>query len=333
MVRPFRSRSSVATASRSISRMASSSATRSPVSKSSTVSKFKVADLSPGDSRSIVIYDQERNIGKIVRLRYDAKTPRSMTVTLEPCATVKGRLVDQEGRPFQALQVEPQPNPSLSRRWVGGGPLQRFNCGKDGRFEFFDLIPGCDSYSLRCTGPGIRPLLIAEKIVIEPGKTIDLGDITIDHDGKFLALPKPQRGVEKPATPELKAKVSNQENAKRGETVASGAEPSVNEEEPDVYLFRGRVLKPDGQAAAGAKVLALRRFFQARVKWRPRATTVAGPDGRFELRVPKKQADGGGDVGTGSGIMWIAAPADGFGPRWTQWATSAAIRSDRIGSN
>ena len=61
------------------------------------------------------------------------------------------------------------------------------------------------------------------------------------------------------------------------------AKPAV----ADMNVVHGRVLLPDGRPAAGAKVLALRRFFTVPTKRSPFAKTTAGPNGEFTLRLPR----------------------------------------------
>ena len=72
---------------------------------------FDVVNLVPRERRKIEIYHRERQIGKHLDLNYDEKTPRTMTVTLEPCATVVGRLVDAEGVPIQGVEIHTSPTP------------------------------------------------------------------------------------------------------------------------------------------------------------------------------------------------------------------------------
>ena len=82
----------------------------------------------------------------------------------------------------------------------------------------------------------------------------------------------------------------------------------------DENVVRGRVLLPDGKPAAGARVLAVRRFWTARFGRRPLASAKTNPNGEFVIRFQKKQPH----LGAGGGT-WIAALADGFGPEWSPW--------------
>lgn len=55
-----------------------------------------VAGLNPNETRVLMINQVSQKIGKVFTLTYDEKVPCALTITLEPCATVKGRLVDED---------------------------------------------------------------------------------------------------------------------------------------------------------------------------------------------------------------------------------------------
>ena len=108
-------------------------------------STFDLTGLAPNESRSLLICKPKRNIGKVLTVRYDEKSPRSITVTLEPCATVKGRLVDEDGVPVKDLRS----GPWRTRGRYVGLPARQFECDAEGRFV--------DAES----GAGLRLLLAA----------------------------------------------------------------------------------------------------------------------------------------------------------------------------
>ncbi len=61
---------------------------------------FDLENLSLGETRPIVIEQKERGIGKFLLLKFDENTPRTMSITLEPSATLVGRLLDADGVPL-----------------------------------------------------------------------------------------------------------------------------------------------------------------------------------------------------------------------------------------
>src|SRR5579862_6175518 len=98
----------------------------------------------PNESRTVWIAKAERKIGKILSISYQDRSPRELKVTLEPCATVKGRVVDNAGNPHKRLKI-------IARAEGLGESLQMDGLGnfdKDGRFEFSSLPTGCKHYTL-----------------------------------------------------------------------------------------------------------------------------------------------------------------------------------------
>src|SRR5262249_43310925 len=81
----------------------------------------------------------------------------------------------------------------------------------------------------------------------------------------------------------------------------------------------GRVLRPDGKPAAGAKVFFIRQAPQDGGPWvaEQAAAGMAGPDGRFRLAVPPP-APRAREASAPEGILMAVAP--GYGPGWVNLA-------------
>ena len=101
-------------------------------------SKFDVANLSLNETRPVLIFDKKRDIGKVLMLKFDEKTPRSMRVTLEPAASMTGRIVDEDGEPMAAVSVVAFPLPG-GDFWPTLPPI---TVHADGRFEYRGLLAG-----------------------------------------------------------------------------------------------------------------------------------------------------------------------------------------------
>jgi beta-lactamase regulating signal transducer with metallopeptidase domain len=134
-------------------------------------SNFDITNLASGEERPILIRQEKLQIGKFLMLHFTDKTPRSMKITLEPCALVKGRIVDQdgvgipgtvEGRPRPGGDFWPSLSPSVSQR--------------DGTFQVA-VPPGC-RYSLSVDAHRLGRAWVPD-IAVEAGKTIDVGDVKI----------------------------------------------------------------------------------------------------------------------------------------------------------
>ncbi len=70
---------------------------------------------------------------------------------------------------------------------------------------------------------------------------------------------------------------------------AEAKPPMPKEKTAEFNEVHGRVLLPDGKPAVGAKVLALRHYWNQAVKRAPLARTIAGAEG--QIHHPNSQDD------------------------------------------
>ena len=132
---------------------------------------FDVVGLVPGDKRSVMIYHEKMRIGKFFVLKYTDQTPNSMTISLEPCAILKGRVADEDGIGVQAsVRADSLPSVDVSAQ------TEPVDTQPDGKFEC--VVPAGCQYDLvarnrRYDRGGVQ------RIAVEPGKTIDVGDVKI----------------------------------------------------------------------------------------------------------------------------------------------------------
>ncbi len=141
--------------------------------ESSKAGELEVTHLAPNEARDLFLFHEERNLGKIVKTAWKEGVPLPMTVKLEKCATVKGRVTDLDGVPFKPLQLAPHPSGITQFHYVDGMLFTK----PDGTFEFPHLPTGCAHYAFGAMGEGIEFAMIAEKVVIQAGQTIDLGTL------------------------------------------------------------------------------------------------------------------------------------------------------------
>src|SRR5262249_3353781 len=105
---------------------------------------FTVDGLNPRRARYLLFVDKDRKHGAFVTLKGEMKEP--LTVRLEECGSVTGRLLDQDGEPIAGAVV----------RLDADGPYDsgppKVKTDKQGRFRFEGIVPG-QTHQARI-GPG-----------------------------------------------------------------------------------------------------------------------------------------------------------------------------------
>jgi hypothetical protein len=127
---------------------------------------FTVEGLNPRRPRHLVFIDKDRKHGAFVTVKGEAKEP--LTVRLEECGSVAGRLLDQDGRPVAGATVRLG---TESLRYFG---LVRVKTNREGRFRFDGLVPG-QKHQVRFGLPPVGQYLLTE-FTLKPGESKDLGD-------------------------------------------------------------------------------------------------------------------------------------------------------------
>ncbi len=111
----------------------------------------------------------EKGLGRYQEIRGDEPGP--LTIRLERCGTVIGRLLDRNGQPVPELVLH------FDREGEIGMEL-RTRTDRDGRFRIDGLVPG-QPYHLWYSQTQSQPY---ERIQVEPGKVKDVGDAKIELD-------------------------------------------------------------------------------------------------------------------------------------------------------
>ncbi len=242
-------------------------------------SQIEVAGLLPGKSRPVLLLNAERRLGAMLNLDIGKDGGDARTVTLVPMATIVGRLVDDAGDPLP----RPTPRDNVHLQTTANGQLLRaFDASTDatGRFELL-AIAGPPAYDVFAEG---AKGLLAEKLEVAAGETIDLGTI----DGTSKQRPPIKR------TP-----------------AAARAKPQAGEQvdRAKLLVVRGTVLDPDGKPAAGTNVRLIGVPHPAWPKPRPRIDQTTGADGRFELVLPPSVDDKDGKPWP---VYGLKTTADGY---------------------
>jgi hypothetical protein len=137
----------------------------------------------PGKAESLIISQADRSLGATIDLKGDEPDP--VRVVLQPCGTVTGRLVDEDGKPRPDVKL------GIQQRFMTRGDengTDRFDpvtTGPDGRFRIKNLVPGLtynveaikpneSNYSLRAEG-----YLHKNHWTLKLGETLDWGDVQV----------------------------------------------------------------------------------------------------------------------------------------------------------
>src|SRR5262249_33851339 len=129
-------------------------------------SSFTATGLETDRPRSVWFLNDKRTLGRLLTLPSQERSP--ITVTLEPCGTLVGRLVDAEGRPKSnsgvAVIINADPFPMRH---------ENIKSDADGRFRTTGLIAGL---KYRLTGDDGR---LVNDVSVRIGEVKDLGDLKL----------------------------------------------------------------------------------------------------------------------------------------------------------
>ncbi len=142
--------------------------------------EFDVVTLAPGEDRMVLVIQEERKLGKIFHAKPGDDANGPVTVTLEPLATIAGRVTDVDGNPVSGatIRTDPQPGGDFSLSLAGW-----LTSDATGKFVRRDVPTGC-KYSLVVeSGMAAKDRRVAFKdATVRPGETIDVGDIRFKND-------------------------------------------------------------------------------------------------------------------------------------------------------
>ena len=142
--------------------------------------EFDVVTLAPGEDRMVLAIQEVRKLGRAFHVKPGDDKDGPVTVTLEPLATLAGRVTDADGNPVSGASIRTNPLPggdfSLSL-------ASRVASDSKGKFVVPDVPTGCN-YAIaveKGSGKGHR-FAFFRNAAVRPGETTDVGDIAFKND-------------------------------------------------------------------------------------------------------------------------------------------------------
>jgi RNA polymerase sigma factor (sigma-70 family) len=136
---------------------------------------FEVYSLGPDAKRALLFYHEAKQLAGAFRIKPDEAGP--VTVRLERCGTLTGRLVDAGGLPQAGAQLKwYRPTEGGDAQFEKGSLPSPIKTGKDGRFRVAGLVPGL-KYSLYLTKGSVVAGWPVSGATTKAGEVKDLGDV------------------------------------------------------------------------------------------------------------------------------------------------------------
>jgi RNA polymerase sigma factor (sigma-70 family) len=146
---------------------------------------FRYLHGNVGEIEKLPFLDPSRSLGGAIEL--DGRDGGPVRLTLTPTGVVRGRLVDDRGRPRGRVSLDVL---IVAKARSAVPESERIVTGTDGRFEVTGVIPGC-TYRIDVAGSDVPPMthpkegyLRATRWTLKPGEVLDWGDVravAFDH--------------------------------------------------------------------------------------------------------------------------------------------------------
>jgi RNA polymerase sigma factor (sigma-70 family) len=158
--------------------------------------KFELPGCDPERALPVYFLDAANQLGAMVKLSGKDVGARAPTVKLQPCGAVTARFLDAEGKPlanmdtflemalndgvslWESLTSDKVAADEVSMRGLDAKRYLRLGTNAQGRVTLPTLIPGA-RLVLAVRLPGSRVVKVRDDLTVEPGKTLDLKDITV----------------------------------------------------------------------------------------------------------------------------------------------------------
>jgi Carboxypeptidase regulatory-like domain len=146
-----------------------------------TDAEFDVVTLAPGEDRMVLVQHEGQKLGKVVHVHVGDDQKGPVIVTLEPLASITGRVTDPDGNPVSGATVGSQSHAQSPASFSLN--LTQIATGDGGRFTLSNVPIGCD-YLLYFEIPGVsRELRFARcNAKVRPGESTDVGEIRFKNE-------------------------------------------------------------------------------------------------------------------------------------------------------
>ncbi len=144
--------------------------------------EFDVVTLGPGEDRLVLLVHEGRKLGRVVPVKAGDDKDGPVVVTLEPSATITGRIVDRDDNPVSGASIHCYPKESTMDYRI---QLPELSSGPDGRFTLANVPTGC-GYSIVAEGHSLATDVsergfATRDLTVRPGETTDLGEISLQR--------------------------------------------------------------------------------------------------------------------------------------------------------
>jgi protocatechuate 3,4-dioxygenase beta subunit len=135
--------------------------------------EFTIRGINPRGGRPVIFHHKGKNLGFTLNLKdLPAEGAGPLTVKLQPCGSVSGRIVDQDGQPVAGMRTRGRVG-NLSARSL------EVTTDTEGRFHAEGLVPGLEYWIIQ---PNKAAVTLLARVTVEPGKHKDLGDLQLKED-------------------------------------------------------------------------------------------------------------------------------------------------------
>ncbi len=212
-----------------------------------------------GEKRTMLFHHPDRRLGKVVRVTAGEDADQKLSVQLQPCVTVRGRLVDRDEEPISGARIRIDVSPSEDF----APNLKNVSTDADGRFEHTEVLPGSE-YAVMAEAASMGFTVLARNLTVSAGETMDLGTINVSNKER----PEPKRIKSAKATDSSRkqstqgntsiAAVLDDNDSEATETRLIEAQSvedfAVKSNDAPAAIIRTVILLPDGSPATETHV-------------------------------------------------------------------------------